>query len=472
MKKNYLKVTAILLALFTIVFSSCDKDDDPTPVREISNMYKIGTTTYTTNKETKTVTINDRGEGTGTRTLSADTVWILEGFVFVANGQTLTIEPGTMIQGKPGQAENASALIVKQGGKIMAEGTAEKPIVFTGLGDTYTGENGYMKQIQGLWGGLIILGKATTNNSVQKRIEGVPEEYSAFYGGNNDNDNSGVLKYVSIRHGGTDIGAGNEINGLTLGGVGNGTVIDYIEVISNVDDGVEFFGGAPNLKHILVAFCGDDSYDYDEGFHGKGQFWVTIQSESSGDRLGEHDGGDGDDETATPYAKPIIYNATYIGNGNGKVITFRDNAGGVYANSIFASQSKGIDVEFRDDKANSLDQLVSKDNLDIKNCLFNQVANQTIAKALTVSEVEGHGTAPSTTASTLASHFSDNSNSISSLNTVGFNNGNHLLIPATGEANNGVAPTDDWFNNVTYQGAFAPGGNNWAQGWTLTFASN
>lgn len=469
MKRNYLKLTAALLAALTIGFTSCNDDDDNDPIVEEENFYKIGTTVYTFDKEAKTVTINDNGEGTGTKTLSADTTWILDGFVFVEDGQTLSIEPGTMVQGKPGQAENASALIIKQGGIIMAEGTATQPIVFTGLGDTYDG-SGYMTQVQGLWGGIIVLGKATTNNTIQKRIEGVPEQFAAYYGGDNDADNSGILKYISIRHGGTDIGSGNEINGLTLGGVGSGTTIEYIEVVSNVDDGVEFFGGAPNLKHILVAYCGDDSYDYDEGYHGKGQFWVTIQSENSGDRLGEHDGGDGDDETAEPYAKPVIYNATYIGNGNGRVITFRDNAGGTYANSIFASQAKGIDVEFRDDKHNSLDQMLTEGNLILKNNLFNLIADDTEANALTVKEEKG--TAPASTAADLLAHFNDNNNAIANLATVGFIDDEYLLIPASGEANAGIAPTDSWFDNVTYQGAFQPGGSNWAEGWTLTFSSS
>lgn len=469
MKRNYLKLTAAILVALTIGFTSCNDDDDNNPIVEEENFYKIGTTVYTFDKEAKTVTINDNGEGTGTKTLSADTTWILDGFVFVEDGQTLSIEPGTMVQGKPGQAENASALIIKQGGTIMAEGTATQPIVFTGLGDTYDG-SGYMTQVQGLWGGIIVLGKATTNNTIQKRIEGVPEQFAAYYGGDNDADNSGILKYISIRHGGTDIGSGNEINGLTLGGVGSGTTIEYIEVVSNVDDGVEFFGGAPNLKHILVAYCGDDSYDYDEGYHGKGQFWVTIQSENSGDRLGEHDGGDGDDETAEPYAKPVIYNATYIGNGNGRVITFRDNAGGTYANSIFASQAKGINVEFRDDKHNSLDQMLTEGNLVLKNNLFNLIADNTEANALKVSEEKG--TAPASTADDLLAHFNDNNNAIANLATVGFIDDEYLLIPASGEANAGVTPTDSWFDNVTYQGAFQPGGSNWAEGWTLTFSSS
>ncbi|MEZ4799223.1 MAG: hypothetical protein R2809_05460 [Flavobacteriales bacterium] len=140
------------------------------------------------------------------------------------------------------------------------------------------------------------MGSATLNSTPgETQIEGIPEtEPRGIYGGSNDTDDSGILRYVSIRHGGTDIGAGNEINGLTLGGVGSGTVIEHIEVFANADDGMEFFGGTARVKWATVAFCGDDSFDYDEGWRGYGQFWFTVQDPadlSGGDRGGEHDGG-------------------------------------------------------------------------------------------------------------------------------------------------------------------------------------
>jgi hypothetical protein len=319
-------------------------------------------------EDTVTITGNIESDSTWNK----ETLYILDGFVFVTNGATLTIEAGTMIQAKSGQRENSSALIVKRDGTIMAEGKADMPIVFTALDDTYKGES-YDKTIPGLWGGLIVLGDAPTNNSTDKRIEGIPESYNAYYGGDNASDNSGILKYISIRHGGTNIGAGNEINGLSLGGVGNGTTIDYIEVIANKDDGVEWFGGTANTKHLLVAYCGDDSYDYDEGFSGKGQFWATIQADGVGGRLGEHDGGSGDDEASEPYAKPEIYNATFIGNGN-DLITFRDNAGGTYANSLFVNTGEGLEVEYRDDKASSSYHMLKNGHLIIKDNIFHQVA--------------------------------------------------------------------------------------------------
>jgi hypothetical protein len=312
------------------------------------------------------------GDITSDMKMNNDTLYKLDGFVFVTSGAKLTIEAGTMIQGKPGQGENASALIIKRDGMIHAAGTSERPIVFTGEGDTYIGD-GYGKEVRGLWGGLIILGEAPTNNATDTRIEGIPKDYSAYYGGEKADDNSGVLTYVSVRHGGTDIGQGNEINGISLGAVGSGTTIHHIEVIANVDDGVEWFGGTAQTKYILTAYCGDDSYDYDEGFDGKGQFWASIQSEKAGGRLGEHDGGSGDTEASEPYATPEIYNATYIGKGD-DLITFRDNAGGTYANSIFVNTGEGIEIEYRDDKASSSYDMLNNDHLVIKDNIFHKVA--------------------------------------------------------------------------------------------------
>ena len=230
--------------------------------------------------------VADNGNGTGTITWTKDKTYILEGFVFINSGQTLTIEAGTVIKAKTGQGENASALIVARGGKIIAEGTIDEPIIFTVEGDDLQGS--IPIEARGLWGGVIILGNAPLNSEFSEgRIEGIPfSESRGIYGGTISNDNSGVLKYVSIRHGGTNIGEGNEINGLTLGGVGTETKIEYIEVISNQDDGFEFFGGTVNCKYLVSAFCGDDAFDFDMGYQGNNQFLVAIQAPSTGDNLG------------------------------------------------------------------------------------------------------------------------------------------------------------------------------------------
>lgn len=233
------------------------------------------------------IIITDDGSGTGTTTWTQDNIYILDGFVFVNDGDVLNIEPGTVIKGRSGSGADASALIVARGGVIHANGTQESPIIFTFESDALDGSTPF--NVRGQWGGVILLGSAQLNSSPgETQIEGIPDNESrGRYGGIDNMDSSGSISYVSIRHGGTDIGAGNEINGLTLGGVGAGTTLDYIEVISNADDGIEFFGGTASMKHVVTAFCGDDSFDYDEGWRGYGQFWCTVQEEGEGDRGGD-----------------------------------------------------------------------------------------------------------------------------------------------------------------------------------------
>lgn len=412
----------------------------------------------------QTITITDDGNGIGTQTWTADNTYILDGFCFVNDGQTLTIEPGTIIKGKPGQGVDASALIVARGGKIYAEGTKEKPIIFTAEADDLNGSVGDMDD--GLWGGVIILGKSRLNTvPAEQQIEGIPQtEPRGIYGGNDDTDNSGVLKYISIRHGGTDIGAGNEINGLTLGAVGSGTVIDYIEVFANKDDGIEFFGGTPRVKHFLSVFNGDDSFDYDQGFRGYGQFWLAIQGFDRGDRLGEHDGGT-DPETGTPLATPTIYNVTYIGQGETagtRTITFRDNAGGTYANSIFFNQQKGIDIEYLSSECSWT--RFTKGDLHIEGNVFYQIAD---TMPLFVLAYDGVTADQIKTANdSLASYFTAAGNRVADPG-LSIANNQWKIIP-TNYVTDQLAnyPADAWFDKVSFRGAVDPN-NNWIAGWTL-----
>ena len=325
-------------------------------------------------------------DGVGTTTWTANNTYVLDGFVFVNEGQTLTIEAGTVIQGKPGEGAGASALVVARGGKIVAHGTAAAPIIFT-----YEGDNGGSSaQTRGEWGGLIILGNAGLNTvPAEQRIEGIPEtEARGVFGGSDDADDSGVLRYVSIRHGGSNIGADNEINGLTLGGVGTGTEIEYVEVVGNLDDGIEWFGGTVNAKYLISAFCGDDALDYDMGYRGNNQFVVVHQdaTEGAADRGGEHDGGT-DPEDGTPFALPTFCNVTSIGNADSRAITFRDNAGGFYHNSIFVGFNRGIDVEDLVDAEQDSYKQFEDGNLALQNdVFFNIGAGDTASDIFKVSE--------------------------------------------------------------------------------------
>lgn len=402
--------------------------------------------------------LRDNGEGTGTVTWTKDKKYILEGFVFVNDGQELTIEAGTVIRFKTGQAENASALIISRGGKIIAKGTQNEPIIFTVEGDDLEGS--VLPETRGLWGGLVILGNAPINIfGGEASIEGIPlAEPRGIYGGLNENDNSGVLSYVSIRHGGTNIGEGNEINGLTLGGVGRETEIDYLEVISNEDDGLEIFGGTVNLKHIVVSGCGDDNFDYDLGWSGNGQFWLGVQSNYLGDNYIEAGGGVSP-EDGLPFSLPNIFNSTFIGTGelgNGNCIIFENNAGGVVANSIFLNKTKGVFLEVTDQHHDSYSQW-QNEKLEVKNNLFYEVAN---SDAESIFQLSGIYT--DEIRNEWVSSFYSSKNEIKNPD---INLSSNNYIPSNKIIGNLAEFSSSWFQVVDFKGAF--GESNWIEGWTL-----
>ena len=242
-----------------------------------------------------------------TENISENTTWetgkiyILTTRITVLSGVTLTIQPGVIVKGEAGTGANATALIIARGAKIMAEGSASAPIVFTSVADAI--EPGQVESpsleptLNGLWGGLIVLGNAPISADAESvQIEGIPaSDPNGLYGGTDPADNSGVLKYISIRHGGANIGEGNEINGLTLGGVGNGTVIENIEIVSNQDDGIEWFGGTVNVSNVIVWNTGDDAIDCDQNYNGTIDNFVII---TPGDECFELDGPEGYAATA------------------------------------------------------------------------------------------------------------------------------------------------------------------------------
>ena len=411
----------------------------------------------------KTKTIRDLGGGTGTTTWTSDVNYLISGFVFVNDGQTLTIEAGTVIRARTGQGTLASALIVARGGKIIAQGEQTNPIIFTVEGDDLQGS--VPVEARGLWGGLIILGNATINTeSGEDMIEGIPiSEPRGVYGGYDDDDNSGILEYVSIRHGGSNIGEGNEINGLTLGGVGRQTIIDHVEVISNADDGVEIFGGAVNLSNLAVSFCGDDAFDLDQGYHGKGQFWLGINSLDS-DKCTEITGGL-EPVTTLPENQPLIYNATLIGRNPSQeesTITFLYYGGGFIRNTILLYPGSGIDIRYTDLPGDSY-SLFESGKLALNNNILYPVEYP----------------------DPLFSCYSDKGEDVSEQNAIladsleawqtsyedpgiSADDGYSLLPPST-EFDNLAPSTNGWFEEVSYKGAFDS--NNWIEGWTLLYES-
>jgi hypothetical protein len=419
-------------------------------------------------EETEKV-INDNGLGTGTTTWTKNKEYIIEGKVYVNDGQVLTIEAGTVIRARQGSGTASSALIVSRGGKIIAEGTAVDPIIFTAESDDLEGSLNINDN--GLWGGLIILGSASINTPTgEAHIEGIPiSEPRGIFGGNNDEDNSGVLRYVSIRHGGTDLGKDNEINGLTLGGVGSETIIDNIEVIANADDGVEIFGGTVNIGNLVVANCDDDAVDIDLGYRGNGQFWCLIQNSNYGDKLIEIDGGE-EIKTARPYTNPSIFNVTGVGRGteySNKLISFNDNAGGIIANSIFINQKEGVDIEYSSVRNNSFTQW-QNGILHFKNNIFNNVNNNQVEYFFSIYPLNNE----------------DVSDKQLLMNNYFENAGNRFVNPGFEQDESSISlisdnvelftnfaplPDNNFFETANYIGAFD--NYNWVGEWTLTSQS-
>ncbi|MEO0571448.1 MAG: hypothetical protein AAF039_07055 [Bacteroidota bacterium] len=295
-------------------------------------------------------------------TWTASNIYRLNGRIAVEAGATLTIEAGTIIKGAPGQGSNATALLVARGATIEAVGTSTAPIIMTSTDDEIqpgmVESPNLTENDRGLWGGLIVLGGApisVADNSGTAQIEGIPAtDINGSYGGDDVGDSSGTLQYISVRHGGTNIGSGNEINGITFGGVGNGTTVNFIEVVANVDDGVEFFGGAVNASNVIVWAQNDDAVDIDQAYTGTVSNVVVAQGAGS-DHAFEIDGPEGNAPGAF-----TVENATLFGNADaskGELGDYRDGATGA-TNNVFATgfpEGKDIELDNNGVTQNALD---------------------------------------------------------------------------------------------------------------------
>ena len=340
------------------LFISCSEEE---PVIEYVTVTETVVETQTQTVEVEVDPFEDstlEGNITSDTTLDASKIWLLKGRVAVVDGVTLTIPAGTIIKAASGTGADASTLIVARGGTIIADGTADAPIVMTSISDnievggTYPSSGPALNvDTRGLWGGLLILGNAPSSFSgdvAELQIEGIPtSDTNGLYGGTDATDNSGSIQYLSIRHGGAEIGEGNEINGLTLGGVGSGTTINHIEVLGNVDDGIEFFGGTVNATNLLVWGQGDDAIDIDQAYAGTIDGAMVILTSAS-DHGFEIDGPEG---SAT--GRFTLKNATVLGatdecdaeGVDGEMADFRKGATGDVMNILFKDFAGGKDVE-------------------------------------------------------------------------------------------------------------------------------
>lgn len=416
----------------------------------------------------------------GAVTLTCDNTYLIDEKIYVQDGGELYIQPGTVLRGVFGLGVDANVLVVARGGKIFANGTDCCPIIFTDENDPLDGS--YSMNIRGQWGSLIILGKAPNNLLLANgdlavgdgvgTIEGLlPGDPRNHYGGTDPDDSSGILRYVSLRHGGTNIGANNEINGLTLGSVGRGTVLEHIEVIANDDDAFEFFGGTVDLKYGVAMFCNDDYFDWDHGWSGRGQFWYGVQLPAFGSFAAQGDEGfeaDSDDSNSgnSPVANPTIYNTTLIGRGSNRGMEAKEGTAGQISNSIFVNFAAGVGLA--DEAGRPFDALQNFNNetLRFSNNAFDGLTSGTLlqvngapAPAVTAAAFAGAGNTIIPGVIDFSMTFDPSTNT-----TTGALN----PVPVVDVTSPEVPPVDGFFSGVNYKGAFKPGAQPWTAGWTVS----
>jgi len=437
----------IVFALLVTVFASCTKnEEDDTVIPPDPNATVL------------------RGTLLENKTLTADKEWTLKGYVYVPTGVTLTIEAGTVIKG---DITEKAALCIERGGKIIANGTATNPIVFTS-------GRAVGSRIPGDWGGLCILGRARTNRSSTPVIEGGLDRP---YGGTDDDDNSGSLRYVRIEYGGVAAFPGSEINGLTLGGVGRGTVIENVQVSYGFDDAYEFFGGSVNCKNLIAFATADDDFDFDFGYTGSIQYGVALRDPAFVDGGDAGNGieadNDGTGTNATPITRPVLSNFTFVGPQTPPTTVVNHNFGNrwrrsvrfVLRNSIMMGWQKGGFSMESDGTANSY---FVDGTSEFKNNLVHALTAPYRTSGLTSSTLTG--------AQVQTKAESEGCITYTAATAIGLTNPFNLtapnFLPAAGSpALSGASFTglSTFFTATTFRGAF--GTTNWAQGWTRFFAN-
>jgi hypothetical protein len=427
------------------------------------------------------------GSITSNTTWSSDKIYVLDSYTYVIAPAVLTIEPGTIIKGRKG---TKASLIITSGAKIEAKGTAERPIVFTSNqapGSRNVGD----------WGGIIILGKATINQpdcstcpgaSVaatepgnQRNIEGDLDNAQGWglYGGNDDADNSGTLQYVRLEFGGIIITPGNEINGITMGGVGSGTTIDHVQVSYVDDDGFEWFGGTVNASHLISYRNVDDDFDTDYGYRGNVQFIIAQRDSNLFDRgsgpttNGFESDNDGSGSTASPQTAPVFSNVTFVGpirnntdladatNSFQYAGRIRRNSALSVFNSVFIDFPRGYLID-----GNASYDNYTGDTMMIKNCVF---AGALPTRSLLWTNATTPATAQADFEATFATNNNDTIRSSAGLiaNPYSRTNPNFASIGAavaTGASFTGAKISNSFFTPTTYKGAI--GSMDWTAGWT------
>ncbi|WP_207535035.1 hypothetical protein [Desertivirga arenae] len=432
----------LILALFTasVVVTSCSKDEEGGETKAPETL---------------------SGQITSNTTLTSDKVWVLQGYVRVMSGATLTIQPGTVIKGD--KASNA-ALIVERGARINAVGTAERPIVFT------SNQEAGQRNV-GDWSGVVICGKAPINQTggEAQYENGILGTDVAKYGGTDATDNSGTLKFVRIEYAGIAIQQDREINSLTLAGVGSGTTIENVQASYGGDDAFEFFGGTVNCKNLIAYRCTDDDFDFEFGYVGRIQFAVSIKdpniydASSSGASNGiESDNGS--TVSDVPANKPMLSNFTFIGpgaNANAKHnagVLFRKGTRFVLRNSIIIDHLKSA---FELATVEAGDRLFAGESEFKNNLVWGNQATYKVSTA-------GANFADATALSNFAGLAANANTTLANAAAAGITSTN-LTSPNLTLATGSVAKTGASFTGLTgfetvaYRGAMDT--NNWASGW-------
>ena len=396
-------------------------------------------------------------------TIAADTTWtaerevLLDGAVFVAAGATLTIEPGTRIYGS--SATNG-ALVIARGARIVARGTREAPIVMTS--DQRDGD-----RARGDWGGLIINGAAPLNIP-GGTAEG--EGDTGEYGGDNENDDSGVLRYVRVEFAGAEFSPDNELNGIAFQGVGNLTQVDYVQVHFNKDDGVEFFGGTVDAKHVVCTGIADDSFDWTDGWTGRGQFWIAQQRGDDADQGIEAD-NNGENNDLTPVSNPTLFNLTLIGDPDTDQgdesdigILLREGTEARIANSIVMGfKDYGLDVDNAATYQNLMDGSIS-----VTHSIFYGNLDGAF------DDDSGEDTTPPLTTAAFAERQTGLITDQDPMLGAPYDHEALDCNPAAGSpaltAPRAMPPNDGFFEPANYLGA-CDANDDWYRGWT-TFAQN
>lgn len=467
----------------TITWSSSDEKVATVDGGKVTGVAEgTATITATTKSGDKTATcavtvsedapevLEDTLEGniTADRTISAANKNFLKGFVYVKSGATLTIEAGSVIKGisvAPG--ERAASLIIEPGAKIIAEGTVDKPIVFTS--DKEPG-----KRVTGDWGGLIICGNARVNRTNQPTIEGGPgTHYGNTTSDEFNGESSGKLKYVRIEFAGYPLEPDKEINGLTFGGVGSGTEVEFVQVSYSNDDSYEWFGGTVNAKHLIAYKGWDDDFDTDFGYTGKLQFLLSVRDKDiadTSDSNGFESDNDGDGSTNMPFTKPVFSNVTLIGPFYGKV-SDRTQAEVEAKTADAANGAKG-------GKYQAAMHLRRNSSLNVYNSVFTGWPYGLRATDKKGQANDGIAIENVIFAGMWKNFYEDEKVSENFFNRAGNNTvleNTQQIIAKDGDYSSVVADAvkgadfsklaDSFFEKVTYKGAF-DGTNDWTEGWT------